>query len=209
MVFYFRVSPLLVSEEVHLNGSILICLIEHRLSINGYYLPSLLPLLFGVPQGSVLGPQFFTFYSSPIASMVYKYTCMLMIHTIYILTYMTLVMKLLLVLALNYVFNDIKMWMTVNKLKLNDDKTELLIMSSKYHQSKLTTNLLQIASSNIHASSNARNLGIRPFYKARAPVRLRLPVTQESTKSLKALLVLHAKTLELTKRSIMQVIILK
>ena len=39
---------------------------------------------------------------------------------------------------------------------------------------------------------------IRPFYKARAPVRLRLPVTQESTKSLKALLVLHAKTFELT-----------
>ena len=50
---------------------------------------------------------------------------------------------------------------------------------------------------------------IRPFYKARAPVRLRLPVTQESTKSLKALLVLHAKTFELTKPSIMQVVILK
>ena len=50
---------------------------------------------------------------------------------------------------------------------------------------------------------------IRPFYKACAPVRLCLPVTQESTKSLKALLVLHAKTFELTKPSIMQVIILK
>ena len=50
---------------------------------------------------------------------------------------------------------------------------------------------------------------IRPFYNARAPVRLCLPVTQESTKSLKALLVLHAKTFELTKPSIMQVIILK
>ena len=50
---------------------------------------------------------------------------------------------------------------------------------------------------------------IRPFYKARAPVPLRLPVTQESTKSFKALLVLHANTFELTKPSIMQVIILK
>ena len=50
---------------------------------------------------------------------------------------------------------------------------------------------------------------IRPFYKARAPVRLRLPVTQESTKSLNALLVLHANTFALTKPSIMQVIILK
>ena len=57
--------------------------------------------------------------------------------------------------------------------------------------------------------SNTASSKIRPFYKARAPVRLRLPVTQESTKSLKALLVLHAKTFELTKPSIMQVIILK
>ena len=38
--------------------------------------------------------------------------------------------------------NDIKMWMTVKKL--NDDKTELLIMSSKYHQSKLTAKLIQL-----------------------------------------------------------------
>ena len=57
-------------------------------------------------------------------------------------------------------------------------------------------------------NTNIKGITIRPFYKARAPVRLRLPVTQESTKSLKALLVLHAKTFELTKPS-MQVIILK
>ena len=56
--------------------------------------------------------------------------------------------------------NDIKIWMTVNKLKLNDDKPELLFMSSKYNQSKLTTNSIQITSSTIHASSYARNFGI-------------------------------------------------
>ena len=59
------------------------------------------------------------------------------------------------------------------------------------------------------SSLTAIGIWIHPFYKARAPVRLRLPVTQESTKSLKALLVLHANTFELTKPSIMQVIILK
>ena len=37
--------------------------------------------------------------------------------------------------------------------------------------------------------------------------RPRLPVTQESTKSLKTLLVLHAKTFEMTNPSIMRVII--
>ena len=56
---------------------------------------------------------------------------------------------------------------------------------------------------------DAMHHAIRPFYKVRTPVRLRLPVTQASTKSLRTLLVLHAKTFELTKPSIMQVIILK
>ena len=55
---------------------------------------------------------------------------------------------------------DIKLWMTVNKMKLNDDKTEFLVITSKYHQSKPNTNSLQIASSEIVASSSARNLGI-------------------------------------------------
>ena len=54
---------------------------------------------------------------------------------------------------------DIKSWMTDNKLKLNDDKTELIIITSKYHQAKPVTESLQIASSNICASSAVRNLG--------------------------------------------------
>ena len=48
----------------------------------------------------------------------------------------------------------------MNKLKLNDDKTEFLVITSKYHQSKPNTNSLQIASSEIVASPSARNLGI-------------------------------------------------
>ena len=42
---------------------------------------------------------------------------------------------------------------------------------------------------------------IRPFHKRRAPVRLCLPVTQKTTKSLKTLLVSHAKTFEMTKQT--------
>ena len=64
----------------------------------------------------------------------------------------------------------------------------------------------------VRVNRHNQALTIRPFYKARAPVRLRLPVTQESTKSLKTLLVLRAKTFELTeitKPCIMEVIILK
>ena len=41
----------------------------------------------------------------------------------------------------------------------------------------------------------------RPFHKTRAPVQLRLPVTQKTTKSLKTLLVSHAKTFKMTKQT--------
>ena len=42
---------------------------------------------------------------------------------------------------------------------------------------------------------------MHPFHKTCAPVRLRLPVIQKSTKSLKTLLVSHAKTFERTKQT--------
>ena len=107
-VFYFSVSPLLVSEVVHLSGSSLICLIECRLLTSMVAcLSSFLPLLFGVPQGSVIDPQFFTIYSSPIANIAVKHGLqvhMLMIRSyIYLLAYIVLLMKLLPVLALNHV----------------------------------------------------------------------------------------------------------
>ena len=45
------------------------------------------------------------------------------------------------------------------KLKLNDDKTELLILCSKHHQDKVKNDCIEIGSSTIHASTSVRNLG--------------------------------------------------
>ena len=50
--------------------------------------------------------------------------------------------------------------MSKNKLKLNDDKTELLIVSSKNAQNKIQNKNIQIGSSTISAPTNVRNLGI-------------------------------------------------
>ena len=46
-----------------------------------------------------------------------------------------------------------------NKLQLNDDKYELLIVSSKNAQNKIQNKSIQIGSSTISASTNAWNLG--------------------------------------------------
>ncbi len=55
---------------------------------------------------------------------------------------------------------DIKTWMTDNKLKLNDDKSELVIFTSRRMHSKVLKHHIQIAEVNIQSTISARNLGI-------------------------------------------------
>ena len=50
--------------------------------------------------------------------------------------------------------------MSMNKLKLNDDKTEFLIMTSKYQQHKIQDHSINVDTATIYASKSARNLGI-------------------------------------------------
>jgi hypothetical protein len=54
---------------------------------------------------------------------------------------------------------DIRQWMAVNFLKLNDDKTELLVINSCYQKPENET-LIKIGSDKITSSSYARNIGV-------------------------------------------------
>ena len=55
---------------------------------------------------------------------------------------------------------EIKSWMTLNKLKFNDSKTELITFASKHNQNKNQNNPIQIGTPVIQASPAAQNLGI-------------------------------------------------
>jgi hypothetical protein len=50
--------------------------------------------------------------------------------------------------------------MTINKLKLNDDKTEFLVLSTSKKQHKIPERPLSIGTSKITRSASARNLGV-------------------------------------------------
>lgn len=133
-------------------------------SINGT-LSSNVHLPFGVPQGSVLGPILFTIYSRPVIAIAQKHG--LNVHSYADDTQLYLSFNLddpnaehSTRQCIEKCVSDIKSWMTTNKLKLNDEKTDLLVVTSRNNQTKIQTKQMQIGNSIIQPSIAARNLGI-------------------------------------------------
>ena len=133
-------------------------------SINGQS-SDLTPLRFGVPQGSVLGPQFFTIYASPISKIAQRHGVHLHMYADDTQLYLPFKInntqdQLSAKARMEVCILEIKSWMDANKLKLNDTKTELITLSSKYQQSKIHVNEIQVANTQINASTSVRNLGV-------------------------------------------------
>ena len=55
---------------------------------------------------------------------------------------------------------DISIWMNINMLKLNKDKTEFIVFSSKQHVKKTENLRIKIGSSYITYSMSVRHLGL-------------------------------------------------
>ena len=94
-------------------------------------------LLSGVPQGSVAGPQIFTLYSSPIEDIVQRYPG---VSGIYYADDSQLYVSLNpndtshSLTELENCIKEIKNWTLKNKLALNDSKTEVVHLSSRYSE---------------------------------------------------------------------------
>ena len=55
---------------------------------------------------------------------------------------------------------EIQQWMTVNKLKLNGDKTDIILLSSSFHRGEIFSDNIQVSGVEICPASAARNLGV-------------------------------------------------
>lgn len=65
------------------------------------------------------------------------------------------------VIKLEDCIEDIRKWMSANKLKLNDDKSELIIFTPSRQSHKCDIQHIRIGDHNVPVSQNVRNLGVQ------------------------------------------------
>ena len=130
----------------------------------GSTLSDVCKLLFGVPQGSVLGPLLFSLYTTPLSSIISKHNgikfhfyaddSQLYIH-------LSQKNASSAFEKLNKCLNDVKEWMTTSKLKLNPDKTEFIIFGSKRQRDKLKACFpIDILGNSLCPADSVKNLGV-------------------------------------------------
>ena len=120
------------------------------------------PVHSGVPQGSVLGSVHFTMYIKPMSAIIDSHS---IIHHSFA-DDLQLQMSALpdriskLLHSIQSCIGDVKAWATANMLKLNDNKTELMLVSSKraMHLHNRPTSIT-IGNAKIPFKQSVKNLG--------------------------------------------------
>jgi len=121
-------------------------------------------LQYGAPQGSCLGPLLFVIFASKLFSVLehhlpdaHAYADDTQLYISFKPDSSAEQSKAL--TALKNCIDDIKRWMPVDKLKLNDDKTEFIIIGTRQQLKKVTLNTLCVGNTQVTSLSQAKDLG--------------------------------------------------
>ena len=135
-----------------------------RVHINGHSSVEM-TLEYGVPQGSVLGPILFTIYSRPIGAICRRhgldyhlYADDSQLHISFRVNDAADLADV--VRRITACVAEIKSFMTTMKLKLNDEKTEVVVIASPTNVHRFRLTELQIGDCTIIPNPSARNIGV-------------------------------------------------
>ena len=121
------------------------------------------PLTVGLPQGSNVGPGEFPTYASPLFRIARNHGIQIHMYADDTQLYLAFNPQEFLAAKaqMEACLADMKDWMSKNHLKLNEDKTEFLVVGSKVAVNKISDPLnIEIGDATIEASDKARNIGV-------------------------------------------------
>jgi hypothetical protein len=122
-------------------------------------------LKYGVPQGSVLGPKKYTMYAKPLGAIIRRYGLSYHFYADDTQLYVSFksnddAKKAHSLTLIESCLTDIEGWMRTNKLKLNSDKTEVMLFTSKHNALHMENVSVCVGDINITSVNSVRNLGV-------------------------------------------------
>ena len=116
----------------------------------------------GVPQGSVIGPILFTIYTTSLGHMLREKCVSYHLYADDTQLWITFKPKDIdnAIIKIESCVESIHSWMCQHQLKMNSEKTEFLVNSSKRMSTILNNPSLKVGDQSVSPSSTAKNLGI-------------------------------------------------